>query len=120
MSELFGLGVLCAVLPYKIRVGNMPQHWPSRCCAQVSRWQGIAAQSAPCAALRIPLVQTHLKAGGLAERLRSGLQIREDRFDSGTRLHYLAEIAGPGLQSGLKTSRCLRFRMAEKLNEREG
>ena len=25
--------------------------------------------------------------GGLAERLRSGLQIREDRFDSGTRLH---------------------------------
>ena len=24
--------------------------------------------------------------GGLAERLRSGLQIREDRFDSGTRL----------------------------------
>ncbi len=26
-------------------------------------------------------------SGGLAERLRSGLQIREDRFDSGTRLH---------------------------------
>ena len=25
-------------------------------------------------------------SGGLAERLRSGLQIREDRFDSGTRL----------------------------------
>ena len=29
-----------------------------------------------------------LDNGGLAERLRSGLQIREDRFDSGTRLHY--------------------------------
>ena len=27
--------------------------------------------------------------GGLAERLRSGLQIREDRFDSGTRLQIL-------------------------------
>ena len=27
------------------------------------------------------------RSGGLAERLRSGLQIRVDRFDSGTRLH---------------------------------
>jgi hypothetical protein len=31
-------------------------------------------------------VQPYQHLGGLAERLRSGLQIREDRFDSGTRL----------------------------------
>jgi hypothetical protein len=32
--------------------------------------------------------------GGLAERLRSGLQIREDRFDSDTRLHAFAGRKG--------------------------
>ena len=34
----------------------------------------------------------YLRDGGLAERLRSGLQIREDRFDSDTRLHFLDGI----------------------------
>ena len=33
------------------------------------------------------IVTPHLDGGGLAERLRTGLQIREDRFDSGTHLH---------------------------------
>ncbi len=34
-----------------------------------------------------------LDSGGLAERLRTGLQIREDRFDSGTHLHHFFQIA---------------------------
>ena len=34
---------------------------------------------------------TTFDGGGLAERLRTGLQIREDRFDSGTRLQILPD-----------------------------
>jgi hypothetical protein len=33
-------------------------------------------------------MENYLTDGGLAERLRSGLQIREDRFDSDTRLQW--------------------------------
>ena len=32
---------------------------------------------------------THLSNGAVAEWLRTGLQIREYRFDSGPRLHFL-------------------------------
>lgn len=44
----------------------------------------------PCHAPRQSLKTKHFDGGGLAERLRTGLQIRVDRFDSGTRLQNLA------------------------------
>ena len=45
-----------------------------------------AAQTAPLASRDAFLYAPHTPGGELAERLRTGLQIREDRFDSDTRL----------------------------------
>lgn len=52
-------------------------------------------------------------AGGLAERLRSGLQIREDRFDSGTRLHSSADEAN-GFPSTFPTFQVRPFALSDR------
>ena len=67
-------------------------------------WQAIWAARAPHLFLsppnQIPLdhprrtLYLTSTSGGLAERLRSGLQIREDRFDSGTRLQIISQASG--------------------------
>ena len=44
------------------------------------------SSAASCSALGVGLSQTSVRLGGWAGRLCTGLQIREDRFDSGTRL----------------------------------
>ncbi len=54
--------------------------------------RGRADRPLPPLARGVPVMYPHrvLHGGELAERLRSGLQIRVDRFDSGTRLHHFS------------------------------